>query len=95
MKREYSAEHADACSAVLGQDAEVVLERELSDPSNFGMAKSLFMAGSEMGFDMSSQEGVDRYAHLNATVARMAMPHASRPAFLPAARVRLGGRARP
>jgi len=34
------------------------LEGELSDSSNFGMAKSMFMMGKNAGFDMTSEAGV-------------------------------------
>lgn len=37
--------HAEECLEVLGADAVRRLERELADPSNFGLAKSLVMAG--------------------------------------------------
>jgi hypothetical protein len=33
----------------------------LSDKRNFGMAKSLFAAGAEAGFDMRSQKGIDEW----------------------------------
>ena len=35
------------------------LQVALSDPRNFGMAKSLMMAGADAGFDMSSKQGVE------------------------------------
>ncbi|MFO7907629.1 MAG: DUF1186 domain-containing protein [Pirellulaceae bacterium] len=37
------------------------LETELSEPANFGMAKSLVMAGEEAGYDMTSKEDVDAF----------------------------------
>ena len=37
------------------------LEAALSDPSKFGMAKSVFMAGREAGFDMDSPAGIDAW----------------------------------
>ena len=37
------------------------LAAALSDKSNFGMAKSLFMGGAAAGFDMSTQKGVDAW----------------------------------
>ncbi len=33
----------------------------LSDPRNFGMAKSLVMAGHAAGFDVETQEGVEAW----------------------------------
>lgn len=37
------------------------LKDQLSDSSNFGMAKSLLMMGQEAGFDMTSQADVNRF----------------------------------
>jgi hypothetical protein len=61
LKREYGFEQADACLRVLGGDAAKRLERALSDRRNFGMAKSLMMAGRDAGFDVSSREGVEAW----------------------------------
>ena len=50
------------------------LERELQEPTNFGMAKSFVLMGQEAGFDMESPEGMRAWVEAyNATVApRMA-----------------------
>ncbi len=61
LKRELPVREADACLRVLGAAAAKKLEAALSDPRNFGMAKSMMMAGAEAGFDMSSKEGVDAW----------------------------------
>jgi hypothetical protein len=61
LKREYALEQADACLRVLGGDAVKRLEDALSNSSNFGIAKSLFMAGREAGFDMDSKEGIEAW----------------------------------
>ncbi len=37
------------------------LHSELSNPANFGMAKSMFMSGKRVGFDMTTQEGMDGF----------------------------------
>ncbi len=37
------------------------LEAELSDPSNFGMAKSVVMSGKNAGYDMTSKEGMAEF----------------------------------
>jgi len=58
LGREFGLKQAPACLRVLGSDAAKRLKVALSDPSKFGMAKSLFMGGREAGFEMSSQEGV-------------------------------------
>jgi hypothetical protein len=61
MKRELSLREADACLRLLGAGAVKKLEAALSDPRNFGMAKSIMMAGADAGFDMSSKEGVEAW----------------------------------
>jgi hypothetical protein len=61
LKREFDLDQADSCLRVLGKSAVRRLEAALSDSSNFGMAKSLFMAGKEAGFDMQSQQGIDAW----------------------------------
>ena len=61
LKREYKLRQADACLKVLGGAAIKKLEAALSDSSNFGMAKSLFMAGADAGFDMQSEEGIEAW----------------------------------
>lgn len=33
----------------------------MNDPSNFGMAKSIFMMGQEAGFDMTTRDGSDAF----------------------------------
>lgn len=60
-KREYGLESAEACLRELAGDAAKKLERELSNPANFGMAKSFLMAGKDAGYDMTSREGVDAW----------------------------------
>ena len=37
------------------------LRRVLSNPGNFGIAKSLFMQGNAAGFDMTTQAGLDQF----------------------------------
>jgi hypothetical protein len=61
LKREFGLPQADACLRVLGGDAVAKLEAALSDSSKFGMAKSLFMAGREAGFDTDSKAGVEAW----------------------------------
>ena len=64
LAREHGLEQADACLRVLGGGAVKKLEAALSDPSKFGMAKSLFMGGREAGFDMSSKEGIEAWMRI-------------------------------
>lgn len=61
LGRECALKQADACLRVLGGDAVKKLHTALSDTSKFGMAKSLFMAGHEAGFDMNSEAGIEAY----------------------------------
>jgi len=64
LKRECALPQADACLRVLAGDAVKELETALSDSSQFGMAKSLFMAGREAGFAMDTQEGVEAWMRI-------------------------------
>jgi hypothetical protein len=70
LERVYQLPQAKPMLARLTPQAARRLERELQEPTNFGMAKSFVLMGQEAGFDMESPEGmrawVDAY---NATVA--------------------------
>ncbi|MEO7329189.1 MAG: hypothetical protein ABI193_11465 [Minicystis sp.] len=61
LKREFGLKQGDACLRVLGGDAVKKLEAALSDPSKFGMAKSLVAGGREAGFEMDTKEGIEAY----------------------------------
>ncbi len=61
LKREFGLKQADSCLRVVGGNAVKKLEAALSTSSNFGMAKSLFMGGSDAGFDMQSEEGIEAW----------------------------------
>jgi hypothetical protein len=61
LKREFGLKQADSCLAVLGGNAVKELKTALSDSSNFGMAKSVFMGGRDAGFDMETREGVEAW----------------------------------
>jgi len=71
LQREFHLENAAACLYLLNQKGIVRrMQRELDNPENFGMAKSLIMSGMERGFDMSTQEGLDAWiATYNAELA--------------------------
>lgn len=58
LKREFALPNADACLQVLDDEAIDELQEEMSDPANFGMAKSIVMMGMERGFDMTTEEGI-------------------------------------
>ncbi len=61
MKREFGWSGADPLLGVLDPGAGARLERALSDPRKFGMAKSMFMAGRDAGHDMQSEEGINEW----------------------------------
>lgn len=61
LKRERVAPHADECLRVLDRDAASKLRVALSDPTKFGMGKSLLSAGRDAGFDMETREGVEAW----------------------------------
>ncbi|HEX4417252.1 MAG TPA: hypothetical protein VH165_05095 [Kofleriaceae bacterium] len=94
LKREFGLKQADACLRVLGGDAVKQLEAALSDTSQFGMAKSLFMGGREAGFDMDSQAGVEAWMRvmqsrpLPASMGLPSLGAPSRPANKAAARAK-------
>lgn len=71
LQREFGLEQADACLRVLGANAVSKLEAALSDSSNFGMAKSLVMAGREAGFEVDTPEGIEAWMR---TVQGMPLP---------------------
>ncbi len=61
LKRTHSLEQADTILELLTDEDADRLEADLADPGNFGMAKSMFMAGTDAGFDMTNQAGLDRF----------------------------------
>lgn len=61
IAREFRLPNASGIAGIFDEDARDVLYDELSDPGNFGMAKSLFSLGELTGFDMTSQEGLDEF----------------------------------
>jgi hypothetical protein len=70
LQREFHLENAAACLKVLDDKAAERLAKEMGDPANFGIAKSMMMMGMARGFDMSSQEGIEKWmATYNAEIA--------------------------
>jgi hypothetical protein len=61
LKREFSLPNADACLKALDEKAIGKFDRAMNNPANFGPAKSLVMMGAARGFDMSSEEGINRW----------------------------------
>jgi hypothetical protein len=68
LEREYQLPNAKAMLRYL-RDVEPDFKRMMLDPANFGMAKSFFMQGQAMGFDMTTQEGTEAFmAAYNAAI---------------------------
>ena len=60
VDRVYDVEHAnEIANSVIGLTSR--FRDAMSDSSNFGMAKSMFMMGDQAGFDMMSQEGRNEF----------------------------------
>ena len=75
LQREFQLENAAACLKILDDKAVRKLREKLSDPANFGIAKSFFMMGLERGFDMTTEEGMNKWmAIYNAEIAAGAGP---------------------
>ena len=75
LQREFHLENAAACLAVLDEKTARKLKKEMSDPANFGIAKSFVTMGMQRGFDMSSEEGINKWmATYNAEIAAGAGP---------------------
>lgn len=75
-QREFQLENAAACLRVLDDKAARQLKKEMSNPANFGIAKSFVMMGKARGFDMTNQEDIDKWMMIyNAELAtKMAPP---------------------
>ncbi len=58
IEREFHLKNAAACLKILDGEAANELKEEMSNPANFGMAKSFVMMGKDQGFDMSTEEGL-------------------------------------
>lgn len=61
VDRQYALSNARKILARFDDGAAGRLQKELANPSNYGMAKSFFMQGMKAGFDMTSQEGLDAF----------------------------------
>ena len=83
LGRAYNLPNALALLERLDSRAVTRLERALADPSNFGMAKSMVMAGKARGFDTTTQEGLDDWISVHN--AEQAIALGSGPAHLPQA----------
>jgi hypothetical protein len=56
LQREFHLENAAACLNILDNKAIRQLKEEMSNPANFGIAKSFVMMGMQRGYDMTSEE---------------------------------------
>ncbi len=75
LQREFQLENAAACLGILNDRAARELQRKMSDPATFGIAKSFVMMGMERGFDLSTEEGINEWmATYNAEIATGAAP---------------------
>lgn len=57
-KRQFGARGTDALLAALTPELAAEMQRQMADPSNFGMAKSMVMGAQAAGFDTSTEEGM-------------------------------------
>jgi hypothetical protein len=64
LSRQFALDNARQILATLNENAVRQLRKELADPENYGMAKSFFMLGSQAGFDMTTQEGLDQFTQV-------------------------------
>lgn len=70
LQREFHLENAAACLSMLDEKAARKLKSAMSNPANFGIAKSFVMMGMERGFDLSSEESMKEWmANYNAEIA--------------------------
>ena len=81
LQREFHLENAAGCLKLLDDKAARRLEKEMSNPANFGMAKSLIMTGKARGFDMTTEEGINKWMlTYNAELAQGTGPRVPLPA---------------
>ena len=74
LAREYGLESGAKCLEYIEKADGLAEEFEaaMSDESKFGMAKSFMTAGLSAGFDMTSNEGIERFTEIFNTGARAA-----------------------
>jgi len=61
LQREFHLENAAECLKVLNSQAERRLQKELANPANYGMAKSIVMMGAQRGFNMTTEKGIEEW----------------------------------
>jgi hypothetical protein len=77
LEREYQLPNAKAMLRYL-RDVEPHFKRMMLDPANFGIAKSFFMQGQAMGFDMTTDEGAEAFMAAHNAAIMGAVPGAPR-----------------
>jgi hypothetical protein len=76
VAKEIPLSHADEIIAFLSDQKNLVrLKVELGDTSNWNMSKSIFMAGTSLGYDMNSVEGFQALAKTMSESFRSDSPH--------------------
>jgi hypothetical protein len=84
LEREFHLKNAAACLKVLDDKAANRLKEAMSNPANFGIAKSFIMMGNKQGFDMSTEEGIQSYMETyNAGLAAGTQPRIPLPGEQP------------
>jgi hypothetical protein len=82
LRREFGLRNADACLRVLTPATARRLEREMQNPTNFGLAKAFLAQGLAHGFDMTTPEGIQAWTETYNAGLHM---DAERPTALPRA----------
>jgi len=74
LKRAYRLQNAPAILTYLRSVHPDDFVRNMFDSSRFGMAKSFFMAGNAAGFDMTDEDELNTFMHLQNAAARTGSP---------------------
>jgi hypothetical protein len=75
LQKAFQLENAAACLKVLNEKTARELKKQMSNPANFGIAKSFVMMGMQRGFDLNSEEGINEWmATYNAEITAGAGP---------------------
>ncbi len=90
-EREFGFTRAAECLAVLDESCEERLAQEFEDPANWGMAKSMVMAGKQAGFDMTTEAGLMEFMAAYNAALPGTRPGFSLPSFAPEPAGPLGG----
>jgi hypothetical protein len=90
LGREFHLKNAADCLKVLNEKMALEMQREMSNPANFGMAKSFVMAGMERGIDMTNKEEVDQWMNTYNAELLNSPKRLSRPKFDPSSVVIVG-----